>query len=176
MAFRPYENLMEGVLDNTVPGKVTGWICFFRRGKSPLKITLDLAGDCHRDLQGRRFRLSNPEPRERHPDESGSYVDGIVPHQHGDTGDMTAGDPPRDYVDYPYIEWYAYNGRVVLELERSQLQILTPEPASRPRKLDRGVQHAHMANFLGQLAGATGAPIVGVVGGGLKRPKCRRGR
>ena len=28
MARRPYENLIEGELDNTVPGHVTGWIRF----------------------------------------------------------------------------------------------------------------------------------------------------
>ncbi len=165
---------MDGELDNTVPGKVTGWLRFFRRGNTPLKITLDLDGDCHRDLQSRRFRFSNPQPAERWPERPGSYVDGIVPHQRGNTGDMTAGDQSADYVEYPYLEWYAQNGRVVLELERSQLEILTPEPAAPPHKLDPRVHAQHMAKFLGDLAAATGAPLVGVVGNAPKRTRRRR--
>ena len=34
------------------------------------------------------------------------------------------------YVDYPYIEWFADNGRVVLELESSQIQIADIQPAA----------------------------------------------
>ena len=43
MAIRPYENLIDGELDNRIPGKVTGWIRFFRRGKKALKVALDRA-------------------------------------------------------------------------------------------------------------------------------------
>ena len=49
MAFRPYENLIDGELDNRVPNKVTGWIRFFRQGREPLKVSLDLDGDFHED-------------------------------------------------------------------------------------------------------------------------------
>jgi hypothetical protein len=174
MAFRPYENLIDGELDNTVPGKVTGWIRFFRRGKPPLEVTLDLDGDAHRDLQGRRFRFFNPDPREDDPDARDTYLDGFAAVQKGQTGDMTAGWPPCDYVDYPYLEWYAENGRVVLELGRDQLEVLTPEPTFPPHALDRGVQHEHMAKFLSGMAAATGAPFVGVVGDASERPKRRR--
>jgi len=176
MAWRPYENLIDGELDNTVPGKVTGWLRFFRRGHVPLTVTLDLDGDCHRDLQGRRFRVHNPDPRDR--DEGagpGSYVDGLVPRQRGSVGDMTAGGPPVDYVAYPYLEWYADNGRVVLELEPSQLEILTDEPTFAPRELDRATQHELMAGFLGELVAATGANGAAVVGA-APRPRGRKRR
>ncbi len=31
------------------------------------------------------------------------------------------------YVDYPYLEWYSDNGRVVLELDPSQITVIRPE-------------------------------------------------
>ena len=44
MAWRPYENFINGELDNTTPGKVTGWMRFFRIGKQPLRVTLQSEG------------------------------------------------------------------------------------------------------------------------------------
>jgi hypothetical protein len=40
---------------------------------------------------------------------------------------IAAGDLFYPYVDYPYIEWYSDNGRVVLELEPVQVEILGTE-------------------------------------------------
>ena len=37
---------------------------------------------------------------------------------------IAAGDTYYAYVDYPYVEWYATNGRVVLELDSSQMEIV----------------------------------------------------
>ncbi len=169
MAWRPNKNLMDGELDNTTPGKVTGWLRFLRRGKAPLHVTLYLAGDCHRDLQGRRFRVVNPDPSDD------DDLKGFAAVQCGHTGDMTAGDEPRDYVDYPYLEWYSeHNGRVVLELERSQLEILTGTPRFPAQALDRSVQGEHLANFLSGLVASTGAKVVGMVGTAPPRRKPRR--
>jgi len=141
MAWRPYENLIDGFLDNTVPGKVTGWMRFFRRGRSPLEVTFDLEGDFHRDIQGKGIQLSNPFPSDRNEGLSGSrsYVDGLSPVQRGEVGDITAGLTPRDYVDYPYIEWYSQlNWRVVLELDPAQVTVvedgMTPKIADQERK------------------------------------------
>ena len=39
MAWRPYANLIDGELNNSTPGKVTGWMRFFRRGMTPLRVT-----------------------------------------------------------------------------------------------------------------------------------------
>jgi len=36
------------------------------------------------------------------------------------------------YVEYPYIEWYAANGRVVLELDPSQVEIVGSD--ARPKE------------------------------------------
>jgi hypothetical protein len=136
MAWRPYENLIEGELDNTTPGKVTGWIRFFRRGKKPLRVTLDLQGDFHEDIRGKMIRLTNPHPSDRHEtlDRPASYMDGMAEEQIGEVGDITAGLPVNGqypYVAYPYIEWYSeYNGRVVLELDPSQVAVVEPPQAN----------------------------------------------
>ena len=176
MAWRPYDNLIDGELDNRIPGKVTGWIRFFRNGKKPLKAILNLAGDFHGDIKGRCIRLSNPSPHDWSANlDDGTFMDGFSRVQQGEVGDMTAGialgqwtdelaerlmaqheavwskngltetecndrrcelsdifrehitkgDLHYAYVPYPYIEWYSdANGRVVLELEHSQLEIV----------------------------------------------------
>ena len=49
MAWRPNEQFIEGVLDNTVPGKVTGWMRFAGMKE---KVVFDLEGNFHRDIRG----------------------------------------------------------------------------------------------------------------------------
>lgn len=178
MAWRPYSNLIEAELDNRTPGKVTGWMRFFRNGKRPLRVAFDLTGDFHEDIRGKVIRLRNPEPRDEYGDGERTYMDGFSRVQRGEVGDITAGLPlglwteeiagrlmkqnevawqrfgltgaERErrrqefaaryrahidagdlyypYVSYPYIEWYSANGRVVLELQPSQLEILGGVP------------------------------------------------
>ena len=149
MAWRPHENLVEGELDNTVPGKVTGWIKFVGM-KKPVK--LDLAGDFHRDIRGAKIRLRNPNLS--HNGNERSYMEGFSPTQTGEVGDMTAGLPPADYVEYPYLEWYGQeNGRVVLELEPEQVEVVgTPIPACESDPVSREKQQQNMAAFLGGMA------------------------
>src|SRR6266700_3828904 len=93
MAHRPYENLIDGELDNRVPGKVTGWIRFFRRGEKALKVVLDLEGDFHEDIRGKVIRLRNPEPSDRNEqlDRTGTYMEAFSIKQQGSVGDITAG-------------------------------------------------------------------------------------
>jgi len=174
MAWRPYSNLVDGELDNRVPGKVTGWMRFFRSGQQLLRVTVDLAGDFHEDIRGKLIRLSNPEPHDGCQDAGRTYMDGFSRVQRGTVGDITAGlslgpwtdaiaeklmaqneifwndagihgaereerrtqyadryrahiaagDPFHPYVPYPYLEWYSDNGRVVLELDPSQVEIV----------------------------------------------------
>jgi len=38
------------------------------------------------------------------------------------------------YSDYPYIEWYSGNGRVVLELDPSQLEVVEEATEARKKK------------------------------------------
>jgi hypothetical protein len=210
MAWRPYENLIDGQLDNRTPGKVRGWMRFCRSGKRPLKVHFDLAGDFHEDIRGKVIRVSNANPSDRNSDldRGGTYMDGFASRQRGETGDITAGltlgpwtedlsqkllvqhelswekagisasersrrrqelaDSFRarieknelfyPYVDYPYIEWYSEaNGRVVLELDPTQVEIL--DGAAQPREktaeefvADQSRRQKAMTDFLGNMA------------------------
>ena len=149
MAWRPTEYLIEGELDNTNPGKVTGWMKF--AGKKE-KVTFDLEGNFHRDVRGAKVRLIGGASETEQGVEG--YMQGFAPHQTGQVGDMTAGLPPHDYVNYPYFEWYgSENGRVVLELEHDQVELLIrPIPACESDPLSREEQNHNMAEFLGSLA------------------------
>jgi hypothetical protein len=91
MAWRPYSNLIDGELDNRVPGKVTGWMRFFRTGRQPLKAVFDLAGDFHEDIRGKVIRFRNPEPSDKYGDAERTYMEGFSRVQRGTTGDITAG-------------------------------------------------------------------------------------
>ncbi len=186
MAWRPYANLIDGELDNRTPGKVRGSIRFFRRGKEPFRVTLDLAGDFHEDIRGKVIRLSNPKPSDENTqlDRKGTYMEGFSAMQSGTAGDITAGlsfgplteelaqkfmtqnelywdeaglkeaererrrqawarryrevigagDLVYAYTPYPYIEWYSEaNGRVVLELDPSQVEVFDAGVAPREK-------------------------------------------
>src|SRR5438093_10257870 len=95
MAWRPYQNLIDGELDNRIAGKVTGWVRFYRRGKDPFRVTFDLTGDFHEDIRGKVIRLSNPSPSDANSElgRDGTYMEGFATHQVGDAGDITAGIP-----------------------------------------------------------------------------------
>jgi len=114
MAWRPTQYLKEGELDNTIPGKVTGWMQFAGMKE---KVTFELEGDFHRDIRGAKIRFTG-DGSDNDP-EAARYMDGFSPNQKGKVGDITAGMPPHDYTEgMPYIEWFSDdNGRVVLELD-----------------------------------------------------------
>lgn len=151
MAWRPYDQLIEGELDNTVRGKVTGWMRFVGLKDT---VTFDLDGDFHRDIRGAKVRLIGNNCAD--PEKSVSYMEGFSLVQKGNVGDMTAGLPPQDYVDYPYVEWYSAG---VIELEPHQVQILTPPiPAQESDPISRRQQAENMAGFLNGLAEAVGLP------------------
>src|SRR6058998_2643976 len=76
MAWRPYQNLIDGELDNRTAGKVTGWMRFYRRGKDPFRVTFDLTGDFHEDIRGKVIRLSNPLASEENPNSPGTVWKG----------------------------------------------------------------------------------------------------
>ncbi len=149
MAWRPHENLVEGELDNSVLGRVTGWLKFV--GLKEV-VKLDLAGDFHRDIRGTKVRLRNPNPTQ--DTDSAKYLDGFSPIQTGNVGDMTAGLSPQDYVAYPYFEWYSEaNGRVVLELDPQQVEVVgKPIPSCESDPVSREEQKQNMTKFLGSLA------------------------
>jgi len=157
MAWRPSQYLIEGELDNTTPGKVTGWMQF---AGIKDKVTFNLKGDFHRDIRGAKIHLSG----EGQPDdpEAPSYMDGFALQQTGEVGDMTAGRPPQDYVRYPYLEWYGDdNGRIVLELSPEQVKVIgRPIPACESDPISRTEQARKMANFLAGLSAEAQVPVV----------------
>ena len=125
MAFRPTANLIEGILENTTPGLVRGWIDFYRHGKSPLHCTLELDGDFHDDIRGRILHFWNDHPADMGYDGSlgkiePGFMDTMHTSQRGKVGDITA-----NHDGSVYIEWYSdRNGRVVLNFPQENTGIL----------------------------------------------------
>lgn len=120
MSWAPSAFLLEGEMDNRVPGRITGWLRFAGLGK---KVTLDLEGDFELDIRGKRIGLRNVFlGREA---AAAEYMEGFDLFQIGRAGHITAGWPPQTWTDYPYIEWYSVtNDRVVLYLEPHQVTVL----------------------------------------------------
>src|SRR5262249_49168191 len=159
-AWRPHWTVIEGELDNTEPGRVTGWMKF-QGLEEP--VTFHLTGDFHRDIRGAKIRITNPEPAEP-PERAREYMQGFATHQTGAVGAITAGLPPQDYAPYPYIEWYSdQNGRIVLELEPKQVEVIgTPLKWEDEKAVSREEQAKNMANFLSGLSEALGVPAAAV--------------
>jgi len=157
MAWRPTEYLICGELDNTAPGKVTGWMKFAGMKE---KVTFDLEGNFHRDIRGAKIHFTGDAYEDQAELDGSSYLDGFAVHHTGKVGDITAGLPPHDYGSTPYIEVYSdQNGRIVIELEPVQIEVIgSPIPACESNPIDRRKQAENMANFLCGLATEMGIP------------------
>lgn len=157
MAWRPTEQLIAGELDNTVPGKVTGWLIFSGLEE---RVTLDLEGDFHRDIRRTKIRIRGEGQR----DGATERMDGFAVEQKGQAGDITTGLPPSDYGEYPYIEWYSEeNGRVVLELLPEQVEVIgVPLPASETPPVEPERSHRLLAEWLRDLSSSLGVPAFAV--------------
>jgi hypothetical protein len=157
MAWRPNVYFIEGELDNTLLGKITGWMQFAGMTE---KVLFDLEGDFHRDIRGAKIHLQGDASETDPPNNAQNYFDSFASRQTGKAGDITAGLTPRDYVDYPYIEWYGHeNGRVVLELEPVQVEVVGhPIPICESDPVSRKEQAENMAGFLGGLASEMNIP------------------
>ena len=157
MAWRISAYLIEGELDNTYLGKVTGWMQF--AGMKD-KVTFNLEGDFHRDIRGAKIHFTGDAYEGDAPSDAESGMEGFAPEQTGKVGDITAGLPPVDYVAYPYLEWFGEeNGRVVIELEPVQVEVIgTPIPACESDPISREQQNRNMAEFLGSLAADMNLP------------------
>jgi hypothetical protein len=171
MAWRPTQYVFEGELDNTMPGKVTGWMRFAGMDE---KVTFDLKGDFHRDIRGAKIHFIG-DGKEKDPTAAG-YMEGMAVHQTGKVGDITAGLPPHDYGHVPYVEWYGDdNGRVVIELEAGQVKVIgQPMPAMESFPISRQQQGRNMAEFLGQLAQELDLPAERAIAIGMTPPKSRQ--
>ena len=153
MAWRPTNYLIEGLLDNTKLGKVTGWMQF--AGKKE-RIVLDLTGDFHRDIRGAKIYFRGQADAENvDAVKAAEYMKGFSLNQTGKVGDITAGFAPADYVaGRVYLEWYSEaNGRVVIELPQENIKVIgKPVPWEKCEPVSREEQAKNMAEFLQGLA------------------------
>ena len=157
MAWRTSEQLIEGILDNTVPGKVTGWMKFAGMKEN---VVFELEGNFHRDIRGAKVRLRG-DGEGVDVEAATRYMEGFAKLQNGKVGDITGGFPPADYIEGSvYVEWYsADNGRCVIELDQEQIEFLTqPIPAIESDPIGRKEQAENMGQFLGDLASDFGIP------------------
>lgn len=125
MAHRIDRAVLRGEIDNTVEGRTVGRLWLVGREEP---VTLELIGDCWRDLAGAKLLFANPAPGEPMA---------LAPRQEGVVGDMTAsrkfrvplcelgeclareaaGDEvPVVWKNSLYLEWFSRtDGRVVIE-------------------------------------------------------------
>ena len=140
MAWRPERLVKAGELDNTTLGWTVGWL---ELDGIDQRLQLKLAGNCHPDLAGWKFRIHRVEPELPEVDASPDYSD-ISLDQSGHVGDITAdqlikhheiprGELARRLVagEKPhftwrkclYLEWYSNtNGRVVIQSTRLEVE------------------------------------------------------
>ncbi len=140
MAFRIGSAVERGEVDNRVRGQVVGKI-WLRGRDTPL--SLELKGDCLRDLAGCLLRFENPQAE---LDES---LVSLAGEQCGEVGDITASKKvrvllvdastayemkkrgekvPERRSNALYLEWFScHNGRVVIESADYHLDVSVPE-------------------------------------------------
>jgi len=151
MAFRPTRYVIEGELDNTKLGVVTGWIQFAgMKGK----VVLELQGNFHRDIQGAKIHFTGQGGRP--PSDAVEHMQGIWTEQKGKAGDITAGLLPYDWGRRPYIEWYSYgNGRVVIEPDKEHVEVIgQPLPLDEAVPVSRQEQAANLKEFMDTILAA----------------------
>lgn len=135
MAWRIDEAVVRGEIDNRVRGRVSGKIWFVGQTEP---VVLELAGNCWRDLAGRRLEFTNPQPK---PGDLQKFAQ----LQQGAVGDITASrkvkvlefpldqmhlyyktgkEMPWHWGNSLYLEWFSqHNGRVVIETTSFDLRI-----------------------------------------------------
>jgi len=170
MAFRIYESVVRGEIDNRVKGIVRGKIWVEGRAEP---VALELQGNAWPDLAGCLLMFTNPQKRIAHP-----HLDSLRPVQRGSIRDLTASrrvrvfdlpleealamidrkeKPPEHMANCLYLEWFSEaNGRVVIESADYELSISAPEWRLTPEEeAERaGKAEAGMNDFLGKLTGA----------------------
>ncbi len=143
MAWRLEHLVRAGELDNAQFGWTIGWLELdgFRD-----RLQLKLAGNCHPDLAGWKFRIQRvmpPLPKDFDGEEPPNYAD-LCPDQTGHVGDITA-DQMIKHFDIPddelarqlqagqtpaftwrkclYLEWFSNrNGRVAIQSTRLEVE------------------------------------------------------
>ncbi len=137
MAWRIGNNVVRGEIDNRTPGRVDGKVWLAGRS-DPL--ILQLSGNCHKDLAGRKIKITFWNPA-MPPDPSLA----LVSDQSGVVGEMTASRKVRVSEHFDclgsgehkpaserianclYLEWFSgANGRVVIESTEHDIQVSEP--------------------------------------------------
>jgi hypothetical protein len=143
MAWRPEYLVTAGELDNTQFGWTLGWL---ELEGFPERLQLKLAGNCHPDLAGWKFRIVRIEPELAAEQDDVQPFDftGINFDQSGVVGDITA-DQVVKHFEIPtkqlvrrlmagekpeftwrkclYLEWYSnHNGRIVIQSTRLEVE------------------------------------------------------
>jgi hypothetical protein len=157
MAWRLHDRIVRGEIENRDRGRVRGKLWLIGRDDA---VTLDLIGNCWRDLAGCVLKFENPRPvaaKKEDPD--------LNAQQEGVVGDITAsrkvrvfdvpveealrigregGMPPEHMANSVYIEWFSEaNGRVVIESADYRIDVsppawtLTPEQEQQQAETNR---------------------------------------
>lgn len=170
MAWRIDEHVVRGEIDNRTRGRTTGHIWFAGR-EAPVE--LDLAGDCWRDLAGRRLEFVNPQPKP-------GLAESFAARQAGAVGDITASRKVK-VLDFPledlhlyyktgrempwhwgnalYLEWFSErNGRIVIETAGFELKIVG-EPAWEMNEAEEEAQRRANAEALGGFMSRLGEAV-----------------
>jgi hypothetical protein len=172
MAWRIDEAVVRGEIDNRIKGCVTGRIWFAGRDEP---VRLELAGNCWRDLAGRRLEFTNPVPKP-------GDLEKLAVVQKGSVGDVTASrkvkvpEIPLDQIGeyystrkpFPwhwgnslYLEWFSErNGRVVIEAASFELKIIgepTWEMSEAEETEQRQANGMAITGFIERMAGAADA-------------------
>jgi hypothetical protein len=148
MAWRPNYLVQAGELDNTQRGWTIGWL---QLDGFADRLQLKLAGNCHPDLAGWKFRIHRIEPElpsDKPQDDEDAPFDysRISLDQSGHVGDITADQmikhhdisndelvrrllagekPPYTWRKCLYLEWFSNtNGRVVIQSTRLEVERL----------------------------------------------------
>lgn len=159
MAARIHRSVVRGEIDNRQRGRVHGRI--WRAGQDR-PITLDLSGNCLRDLAGCLVRFANPRPVTA--DDEGIDLAGL---QRGVAGEITASrkvrvfdvpieealrltkegrPPPEHCANALYLEWFSdADGRIVIESADYQIDISTSEWTLSPEEEQDQIAASHQA-------------------------------
>jgi hypothetical protein len=141
MALRIHQSVVRGEIDNRRRGRIEGWIALVGVEQP---VTLELTGNCLRDLAGCVVRFENPQPMAT---EEEANVPALL--QRGVAGEITASrkvrvldvpleeatrltrsgtPPPEHFANALYLEWFSEaTGRVVIESSDYKIEVSPAE-------------------------------------------------
>ena len=159
MALRIHQSVVRGEIDNRWRGRVEGWITLVGVERP---VTLELTGNCLRDLAGCVVRFENPHPLATEDEQNVP-----APLQCGVAGEITASrrvrvldvpleeairltrsgtPPPEHFANALYLEWFSeVTGRVVIESSDYQIEVSPAEWKLSPEDDERQIASCHEA-------------------------------